>query len=215
MRHTNVTLLALFTSGLLAACGTENAGGSAASATAVSVEARLGSAPAAPSEALVLWGVSSGQPDYLYLWGRADVEHDSFKLALRGRPPAQAINSYGLGVGMIVIAARSAGLHDGMQSKEDEPSLQQALGASEQQAIIYVDHDQADAYIESMSATTTAAEREHAREHWLFDFPEGYSCGTGRAARSGETFDAYVPVDCSEVRVRLGDLDTFEFPNWT
>jgi hypothetical protein len=42
------------------------------------------------------------------------------------------MNSYGLGVGMILLAPRSVGVHDGMQSKADEQgSLARVSGAAE------------------------------------------------------------------------------------
>jgi hypothetical protein len=207
-----VASLALSAISLLAACGDQVDG---TGGTAVSVGARLGSAPAEASEALVTWVVTSGQPDYSYVWGRAAVEGDSLQIVLRSRPPADALNKYGLGVGMILVAPRAAGLRDGMQSEADEHLFDQISGASERHAIIYVDHDQANAYIDSMSSGASAGDVERAHEHWLFDFPQGYSCGEGRAAVADQGFDHYVPVDCSKVQVRLGDIDDFEFPNWT
>jgi hypothetical protein len=106
--------------GLVSACGNQADGGSAPSATAIVVGAQLESTPAEASEALVLWTVSSGQPDYAYIWGRADVVGKSFK-----------------------------------------GSLERVSGAAERHAIIYVDRDRANAYIDAMSATATPH----------FDFP--------------------------------------------
>ena len=199
----------------VAACGGQDHGDPQASAPPLALEASLGSAPDEASEAVVMWNVTSGEPDYLYLWGRASVEGDSFKLVLHSRPPAAAMNNSGLGVGMIMLAPRSAGFRDGMQSDADEGLYENFRGASERQAIIYVDREQANARIEAMSSTLTADELKSAREHWLFDFPPGYSCGTARAAQSGEAFDGYAPIDCSKVEVRLGKLEEFEFPNWS
>src|SRR5262245_7305388 len=123
----------------VAACSDE--GGSGASATAVSVAGRLSSAPAEASDAAVIWSVTSGS-DYLYVWGRAEVSGVAFQLELRGRPPAEAINSYGLGVGLILIAPRSL-LREGKQTNTDMAMYKRVSGASERHAIIYVDHDQA------------------------------------------------------------------------
>lgn len=196
---------------LLAACGGDADG----SPTSLSITAQLGSTPREASEVLVLWNVTSGSPDYIYLWGRANFEGDSFELALRQRPPADAINNYGLGVGYLLISPRSVGLPDGKLTKDQVASLGTLSGGSERQAIIWVDHDQANARIDALAPMLTAEELERSRKHWLFDFPQGYSCGNGRPPRDGETFDGYEPIDCDQIEMRLGDLEAFEFPNWT
>lgn len=199
--------------GVLCACGSDDAGGGptgVASTTALSFASTLDAAPAEAADARVLWSVSSGQPDYLYAWGRAAVQDRSFTLTLSSRPPAEALNSYGLGVGLLVIAPRSLDVPDGVLSDDSDSLLAELLGASDRHAIIYVDHAQADAALQSLPDAGA-----RARDHWLFDFPPGYSCGEAREAAPGETFDYYVPVDCSALEARLGDLDTFDFPNWT
>ncbi|HMF27143.1 MAG TPA: hypothetical protein VKE42_00135, partial [Candidatus Cybelea sp.] len=158
----------------VAACAGKEPREPASSTPALALEATIGSAPAEATEALVMWNVTSSDPHYLYLWGRANVEGDSFKLALQSRPPSGAMNDDGLGVGMILLVLRSAGVRDGMQLGSDDSLYKNFRGASERQVIIYVD-------------------REQAREDSLFDFPQGYSCGDARAAQSGETSDTYAP----------------------
>src|SRR5262245_4154454 len=44
---------------------------------------------------------------------------------------------------------------------------------------------------------------------------ERYACGVGKPAAAGEKFDSYEPASCSDLEIRFGDLDDFEFPNWT
>jgi hypothetical protein len=64
-----------------------------------------------------------------------------------------------------------------------------------------------------MSAASRIARR---RPTWaFFDFPDGYSCGVGKEKAPGEVFDSFAPVDCDEVKIRLGDLNDFDFPDWS
>lgn len=200
---------------VLSACGSDDPGSSSVSANAMSLALKLDKAPPSASDAVVVWSVSSGSPDYAYLWGKAAVNDTTSRLELKTRPPAEAINSYGLGVGIVVIAPRSDQLHEGKQTDPDEGVLGQAFAASERHAIIYVDHERAEAWIAMKTAGATPDEVKRAHEHWLFDFPNGYACGEGRDAPAGETFDSYVPVDCDELKIRSGSLDDLEFPNWT
>lgn len=194
----------------LSACASETEGGSTASAAGLSLQSTLPAAPAEASEVLVAWNVSSGPEDYAYIWGRAAVTDDSFKLNLPNPPPAEAINSYGLGVGLLVVMPVAAGVPDGRQSESDEDKFEQVTGASERHAIIYVDRERAEAEISAASPDEVA----EAREHWLFDFEAGYSCGVGKEAAPGETFDSYQPIGCDAVQIRMGNGE-FDFPDWT
>ena len=62
-------------------------------------------------------------------------------------------------------------------------------------------------------------------ESWWFKIPQGFSCGLGVP---GSRFDDFVPVDCSEVVVKVAKAkscgnnrkdqvggDCFNFVNWT
>lgn len=183
----------------------------AASTGGLSVTGALRSAPEQASEAIVLWSVSSGSPDYAYLWGRTPVDKASFTLSLEGPPPVEALNSYGLGVAIIMVVPRASNVPDGKLTDADERAFEEVSAASEQHAIIYVDRDVVDAMLEA----ATPEERQEALDHWMFDFPAGYGCGVGREAAPDAIFDSYVPVDCDEVRLEPVDADGFEFPNWT
>lgn len=186
----------------LSACASEIEGGSSASSTGLSLQDTLPAAPTVASEVLVAWNVSSGPDDYAYIWGRADVLDGSFELDLPSPPPAEAMNSYGLGVGLLVVMPTAAGIADGRQSESEEDKFEEVTGASERHAIIYVDRERA------------AAEISEAREHWLFDFETGYGCGVGKEAAPGETFDSYQPIGCDAVQIRMGN-GGFDFPDWT
>jgi hypothetical protein len=199
----------------LAACGGDDecacGAGEGASTSALSFTGKLASAPSEPSQVLVLWSVSSGSPDYLYKWGSAAVHGSSINFALRSRPPADALNDYGLGVGLLLLAPSRVDVPEGKLTEGDNALLGRLTGADDRHAIIYVDHDRANAVLEAEPPDAGGA----GRDHWLFDFPDGYACGEGRDAPSDETFDYYVPVDCSAVEIKIGDPESFEFPNWT
>lgn len=184
-----------------------------ASSAGLSLRNRLDPAPAEASEAIVAWNVTSGPSDYAYVWGRAPLQNGAFKLDMAGPPPAEALNSNGLGVGLILIVPRSSGILDGRQSEADEDKFESVVGASERHAIIYLDRAQAEAAL-SATAGATPEEAARAHDHWLFDFAQGYSCGVGKEAQPEEKFDSFVPVDCSTVVTRAGNGE-FDFPDWT
>jgi len=67
-------------------------------------------------------------------------------------------------------------------------------------------------------------------EFWIDSFPQGFSCGKAAPPPSGSRFDIFLPVDCSEVAVKVAEMkgcrrsqdseaqntdDCFDFPNWT
>jgi hypothetical protein len=209
----SIAILAMHATLALAACGGDDdgAGVAGASTSALSFTTKLSSAPSESSEVLVLWSVSSGSPDYLYEWGRASVRGSSVSFALHNRPPADALNDYGLGVGLLLLAPSSVDVPEGKLTEDDAALLDKLTGADDRHAIIYVDHDRANAVLDAEPPDAGDA----GRDHWLFDFPNGYSCGEGREHPADETFDYYVPVDCSAVKIEIKDPKTFEFPNWT
>jgi hypothetical protein len=175
------------------------------------VRAELLDAPADAADAIVAWDVSSG-PDYLYVWGRAPLHAGRASLDLAGPPPSEASNSYGLAIGFVVVLRSANIAHTGKLTKADETWLEQSLGASEQHAIMYVDHATAERAIDEQATPESADE---LRQHWLFDFSDGYSCGEARPPKSGQFFDSYTPVDCSKLQIKPGTLSELEFPNWT
>ena len=60
---------------------------------------------------------------------------------------------------------------------------------------------------------------------WTSKIPQGFSCGLAITQPNGCNFDQYVPVNCSEVILKVGTprhcdggnfgSDCFDFPNWT
>jgi hypothetical protein len=151
-----------------------------------------GAAPA-DAELVVIWMINSGGPDHSYKFGDGSVAGTRFTVGLSSDPPPEAINTYGMGVGVVVLLEPGATIPEG---RVDEEVLEAAaLGFSEQHAIIW---------------------RDPSRPGlpWSADFPEGMSCGQCVPAASG--FDSFKPMECSAVEVQVpSDVTTLEFCNWT
>ncbi|MFK7999267.1 MAG: hypothetical protein AB8H86_06700 [Polyangiales bacterium] len=146
-------------------------------------------------EIAVVWSVTSGSPDYSYVAGRGSLSATGFELTLPSEMPAEAVNSYGVGVGIIAAWPEGAPA-DGRVSDEAEDGLQVGvIGATERHAIIYV-------------APDASGELE-----WSSEFPAGFSCGVGVDSESG--FDTFEPISCDLVELRIGNLADFDFVNWT
>ena len=122
------------------------------------------------------------------------------------------VTRYGLGVARLLSVSKSAHAPEGKVQADAISFMGDITGAS-RLAVIYVDHDMANAALSSSDDPLSEQELEAAREHWLFDFPPGYSCAEGRDAGPGETFDTLVPVDCAQLEISAGT--DVPFPNWT
>ncbi len=104
-------------------CGDD--GGSAAPDSAVAADADAGADAAndatigtvfpvsgdvvgpAPATGIVVaaWVVSSGSPDYVYKFGEGTSTDVHYMISFTGEPPPAALNSYGVGVGILAILA--------------------------------------------------------------------------------------------------------------
>jgi hypothetical protein len=184
-------------------CGDD--GGSTGSDAAVSVDAQV-DAPSGPGAfsvmgtvgtgapatglTVVVWVVSSGSPDYIYKFGEGSSTGAQFIVSMSTVPPAAAINSYGIAVGLVaVLAAGTAIPADGMI---DEMVLDGA-GYTPDHAIIYKAPD------------------ANPSTPWMMAFPVGYSCGQCVPATGGG-FDTFVVTTCSTVEV---DMTPTSGCNWT
>ncbi len=151
--------------------------------------------------ARILWVVSSGSPDYELLSASGTASPTGFEIDLEDPIPERALNTYDdfrLGVGVVVAAEAGQTLITGEIETDEQ---WEAIGAgSPRHAIIYVDGTVPD---------------DFEADSWVRDFPAGYSCGEGVAAAEGETFESFRPIDCSEVVLRFGDVDDFDWVNWT
>ena len=94
----------------------------------------------------VLWLVSSSNPDYDYKLGEGAIDADgSYLITLPETLPVEAINDWGIGVGLPIILAENATLPDGIVSGDDFERL--VVGFSPRHSIIWretnVDADRA------------------------------------------------------------------------
>ncbi|WP_437566795.1 hypothetical protein [Sorangium sp. So ce542] len=146
------------------------------------------------TQVIVAWVVSSGSPDYAFSFGDGSVSGVTFTVGFGSAPPSEAINSHGVGVGVVFLLEPGTDVPEGVL---DEEVIEAAVvGASPRHAIIWRDP----------SGPGTS---------WSDGFPYGFGCGKCAAAE-GETFDTYEPVDCSEVEVQAtSDFESLEFCNWT
>jgi hypothetical protein len=146
------------------------------------------------AKAVVVWSVSSGTPDYGYIYGEGTATRGGFSVAFDAPPPPEAVNSYGVAVGELVLVPSSFEVPKGKITSSEQIEL---LGISTRHAVIW-----------------KAGSPE--RINWMQKFPDGFACGQCKAATGEETFDSYEPVSCSEIEIETAtDLDTLEGCNWT
>ncbi|MFT5355973.1 MAG: hypothetical protein ACI9KE_003194 [Polyangiales bacterium] len=152
-----------------------------------------GSQPPTSGDAVILWTISSGSPDYEYIAGRGSLTSTGFEVTLPASMPAEALNSYGIGVGIVLAFDTGMALEDGRVPDTFEEST--VIGATPNYAIIYVAPDAGEG------------------PDWANDFPTGFSCGVG--VEGTGTFDSFEPVRCDLVELQIGDVESFDFVNWT
>lgn len=131
------------------------------------------------SDITVGWMVSSGSPDYIYITGAGQSVADTFSVTVPESLTSEAVNSYGVGVGFVVLIDEGGEISTGVLAEEDDSLI---LGISQNHAIIWID--------EASSGPG-----------WSEAFPVGYSCGVCVPADKGESFDSFVPVSCDEVLI--------------
>ena len=148
--------------------------------------------PPQSDTAIIIWTVTSGSPDYIYKYGQgmtsASGTSYSYTITLPGTPPPpEAINSYGVGVGIVAILPQGVSIADGIV---DDRDLENA-NVSRRHAVIW-------------------RESGASVVEWVNGFSDGFSCGI---CQDGEGFDIYVPAPCDEVDVDVSRPE--EFCNWT
>lgn len=146
---------------------------------------------------LVLWSVSSGTPDYTYVFGEGVLLDGgtSFQVELPEAPPAAALNADLLGVGFVVLTTnQDAGLGDDLA---DIPTSE-ILGVTGWHGVIYLNRDPNDL-------------PRHVS--WASEFNAGYNVGQGVEAES--SFDWFEPVAPGTMELIVDDLQNIEIVNWT
>lgn len=153
-------------------------------------------APIPPDARLVVvWVVSSGSPDYTYVFGQGTLSPGgTFRIQLAQSPPVQALNNGALGVG-IIVATTSQSLQNG----DDISSIPETelIGAAGRYGIIFV---------------TTPQDAAQYRD-WAAEFDSGFGVGVGVEVPGD--FDRFEPVPPSGVVLTIDDLQNIDFVNWT
>jgi len=177
---------------LTLACGDENGPSNGFVVTGTIQNNTRGPLPA-NTRLLVVWQVTSGTPDYSYVFGQGTVnaQAGTFRVQLDQPPPAQALNQGSLGVG-IIVATTNQTLGDGGNIDE---ALDELIGAAGRYGVIYID-----------PAGTSYRQ-------WASDFPAGYSAGVGVDVEND--FDLFQPTAPSSVVPIIDALENIDFVNWT
>ncbi len=145
---------------------------------------------------VAVWGVSSGTPDYSYVFGEGTINRalGTFRIEFDQPPPVEALNNGVLGVAFL-IATTDQSVKDG----DDliSVSTTDLIGVTARYAVIFVNH-QDTLY----------------RNTWVASFDTGYSVGVGVKV-PGSVFDKFEPVSRSSPILIIDDLANIEIVNWT
>jgi len=148
---------------------------------ALTVSGTVATGGPATGVTVVLWQVTSGSPDYTWKYGMGTSSGTMFMVTVGMTPPAEAINSYGVGVGIVGLLPAGTTIPDGMVTS----SQLMTASFSDRYAIIY-------------RAPTANA----GVVPWITPFPEGLSCG--RCVDEATGFDTFTPVACPMVQIIHG-----------
>lgn len=194
-RHALLFLAAGLTAAFTAGCqdGTGPAG-------SIVVTGRIQNNTQAPIPAnarlVAVWGVSSGTPDYSYVFGEGTINRllGTFRIEFDQPPPVEALNNGVLGVAFL-IATTDQSLKEG--DDLTSVSTTDIIGVTAQYAVIFVDHQ------DTLYLNT-----------WVDTFGTGYSVGVGVKV-PGSVFDKFEPVSPSSPLLIIDDLANIEIVNWT
>jgi len=189
----------LMTSGLLATAGCETDEPTTPALRTLSgtVDATL---PDEAQTAVIIWEVSSGSPDYVYKFGEGTVSGGRLSITLPSDPPVEAINSYGLGVGLVAVLVPGVTLPDGKVAAGIS-AADILAGVSPDRSVIW----RAETF--DFGGATPPA------DFWPSDFPPGLSCGACTPRPDGGSFDGFAPAACDGIQVTA--FGTADICNWT
>jgi hypothetical protein len=148
----------------------------------------------ADTRLLVVWQVSSGTPDYSYVFGAGTVDPGAgtFRIQLDQPPPTQALNNGSLGVG-VIVATTNQTIENG--GTIDDAGLAEVVGAAGRYGVIYIGPNGVQ------------------NPEWASHFDAGYGVGVGVDVVGD--FDQFAPADPSSVVLIIDALENIDFVNWT
>jgi hypothetical protein len=147
--------------------------------------------------AVLIWEVSSGSPDYAYKFGEGTIANGRLSITLADDPPAEALNSYGVGVAFVMVLPPGQKLADGKLPK-GAISASNIIGMSVRHSVIW--------RAKSLPANVPT-------DFWPVSFPAGYSCGACTPRPDGGSFEGFAPAPCDTVRITT--YDKAAMCNWT
>lgn len=196
IRRARLTLASVLVATALAGC-MNGTGPSTGFVVRGRVQNNTGAPIPAGTRLVVIWGVTSGSPDYSIVFGEGVIDRmtGTFGVRFDGPPPAAALNNGVLGVG-IVIATTDQTLKDGDSLPNSAPTFD-ILGVTAQHAVIFLATQP-----DTLQMPT-----------WATGFDTGYAVGVG--VKVPGTFDKFMPVSPSSALLIIDALANIEIVNWT
>lgn len=195
----------LCTAVLIAACSDTNTTAPPATTDLYTISGKLrfdkGTTIPGNARVLVGWNVSSGSPDYIYVFGEGTVNmaDSTFKVVFKEDPPTEALNSYGLGVGLIMLTSNQTFTARKYSEMAADSLLTQGfLGGAGNHAVIYI----------KGSPDSVARGRS-----WATRFQTGFN--TGQGIRKDQGFDEFEKVEPSLIELIINDMSEIDWLNWT
>ena len=204
-----VTACLLF--GLLSSCADDPVAPTTSFTVSGTLDNPAGISLPATVKLFAVWGISSGSPDYSYLYGEGSIDrtNNTFTLNFTANPQDTALNRrgtdpagtdyYRCGVAYVILVDDPSNTYHSGMDAPDEMFTEKFYGAVNNVAVIY-----------------RAGNAEALRNYrsWLDLFNNGYSVGEGVEATSG--FDTFTPIPSTNIKLRIDSvLRNFTFPNWT
>jgi hypothetical protein len=147
---------------------------------------------------IAIWGVSSGTPDYGYVFGEGTINRatGTFRIRFDQPPPTAALNAGALGVAFLLATT------DQSLKEEDvitgSSGMTHFIGITAQHAVIFVASHQDVVQLPD----------------WAAAFDTGYAVGVG-AKVPGEVFDKFLPASPSSTLLIVDDAANIHVVNWT